>query len=381
MRLSFFLRVSASIFLVTSIAHAQQTANGLATPTSAIDLETSAKSATNTTEKKIFDTSHDWLQESSNAQRSCDDCNCSNCCCCNCGWYGLAEAIFFSRVNRNSNQPVVILTQDENGDYPGPTVLTTGDLSTADANTGLRAILGYRCGDCSGIEATYFGIWNMDSSATVTGDDNLAIPGDLGLASIDFFNADRMIVTYDTRLNNAEINYVRENCCNDWAWLVGFRYLSLDEVFNIRSDRDIDTGISNYNIRTSNDLFGAQIGARIVRRHCRWGWDATGKIGIFGNAADQTQFVTDFPPGFFLRDPVSARGGQVACVADINISGTYRLNETWGIRAGYNVMWVEGVATALDQLDFTDTPTSGSNLISTGGLFLHGANVGLEANW
>jgi hypothetical protein len=44
-------------------------------------------------------------------------------------------------------------------------------------------------------------------------------------------------------------------------------------------------------------------------------------------------------------------------------------------------MWIEGVATAPDQLDFTDTSTSGSHVVSNGGLFLHGANVGLEARW
>jgi hypothetical protein len=379
--------VAVSVCLAGSLASAEQAGSGDpaysyyndVAPVSAAKVDSTTASAQKIG-NSVADKSFNYLDNGS-CQATCGDCGCADECCCGCGWYGLAEAIFFSRVNRNSNQPVVILDQDENGNYPGPVVLTTGDLATANANTGLRLILGYRLGDCWAVEGTYYGIWNMNSSATAVGDNNLAIPGDLGLASIDFFNADRMVVTYNTRLNNAEINFVRENCCNDWAWLIGFRFLELDDVFNIASQRDIDTGISNYNIHANNDLYGPQIGARIVKRYCRWGWDATGKIGIFGNAASQTQFESDFPPGFFLRDPVTARGGQVACVADFNISGTYRLNETWGIRAGYNVLWIEGIATAPDQLDFTDTPTSGSNLVSVGGLFIHGASVGLEANW
>lgn len=49
-----------------------------------------------------------------------------------------------------------------------------------------------------------------------------------------------------------------------------------------------------------------------------------------------------------------------------------------GIRAGYNLIRLAGVALAPDQWDFTDTLTSGSQLVGGGGLFLHGANLGLE---
>jgi hypothetical protein len=316
------------------------------------------------------------------ANDGCGASSCEGCCDCDrqCSVYGYAEAIFWSRVNRNSDQPVVILTQDSGGNYPGPTVLTTGDLASSDANPGLRVMLGWKQDCDSAIELTYFGLWDLNSSRTVTGPDDLAIPGDLGLASLDFFAADRMVVTYQSQLNNFEVNYVRDCCGSDWQWLVGFRYLNLDEVFNIQST-DVNTGTSNYHIGTRNNLFGAQIGARMVRHCNRWGWDATGKIGLFGNDAEQHQFVSDFPPGFFLRPPRSDSAGQVSMVTDFNVSIVYKLNCTWSIRAGYNVMWIEGVATAPDQLDFTDTLTSGSSVVSNGGLFLHGANVGLEARW
>ena len=59
------------------------------------------------------------------------------------------------------------------------------------------------------------------------------------------------------------------------------------------------------------------------------------------------------------------------------------LNERYfrGRLRGYNVMWVEGVALAPNQLDFTDTPTSGTELRSTGGVFFHGANAGVVFQW
>jgi hypothetical protein len=44
-------------------------------------------------------------------------------------------------------------------------------------------------------------------------------------------------------------------------------------------------------------------------------------------------------------------------------------------------MWLDGVALAPDQLDFTNTPTSGTAIASDSTLFLHGVNLGLGTRW
>lgn len=59
-----------------------------------------------------------------------------------------------------------------------------------------------------------------------------------------------------------------------------------------------------------------------------------------------------------------------------------QLTDTWALRGGYNLIWIEGVALGGNQLDFTNTTDSGRGIGTSGsGLFLHGANVGLEAHW
>ena len=131
----------------------------------------------------------------------------------------------------------------------------------------------------------------------------------------------------------------------------------------------------------SCDFSIGQTGARIRQAWSNFGWDATAKAGIFGNAASQSQLVTDFPPGFVLRNTQSASHGQVAFVTDINLSAFYQLNSIWSLRGGYNLLWVQGVAIAPNQLDFTDTASSGSVLHSTGGFFAHGVSAGVQANW
>jgi len=307
--------------------------------------------------------------------------------------YGYAEALFLSRVTNTNGQPVFILTENPNNPNitPGPTVLSTNGIAASDFNPGVRLMVGWQhCCD-EALEFEYWGLWDLNNSKRVTSDNLLRFPGDLGLASLDFFGGNVGEVAYHTQLNNFEVNVYHDicDCCGcrtDWQWLLGFRYINLEDQLNIVG-MDPDTGHSVYHIATQNNLFGPQIGARIVR-HCGcgpWGWDATGRIGIFGNAAEQTQFVTDFPAGGgtpdILRGRRTDRAGEVAMVADMNVSAIYKLNCTWAIRAGYNVMWIENVATAPDQLDFTDTAQSGSIVQTKGGEFFHGVNIGLEANW
>jgi len=298
-------------------------------------------------------------------------------CSCDCGWYGLVEALGLGRNNRTSRVAVIRVT-DEGTALPGTVLRTTGD-ATFGFQPGVRALVGWRQDECRAYELSYFGIFNWHASTTVSGNNDLAIPGDLGLASLDFFAADQMTLRYQSRLHSAEANLI-ESAGSVSSLLAGFRYLTLNEDFNLRST-DLDTGTSNYAIHTTNNLFGGQAGARATQRLDRFGWDATAKAGIFGNAASQVQSVSDFPPGFFLRDRSFGSVGQVAFVGDINLSGYYYLNDLWSLRAGYNLLWIQGVALAPEQLDFTDTATSGTVIHAHGALFAHGINVGVAASW
>ena len=82
-----------------------------------------------------------------------------------------------------------------------------------------------------------------------------------------------------------------------------------------------------------------------------------------------------------LRSERGRGSRNVAFVGEANFVLTLDLNDCWTARGGYNLMWIEGVALGPDQLDFTMTSTSGTMLTNDGGLFLHGASVGLEARW
>lgn len=291
-------------------------------------------------------------------------------------WYFQAEALFLRRNNQLSNQPVVLDNDTEE------TLLTTGDLSS-DIGYGQRFLLGRVLQENSALELSYFGVIDWPASSTVTSPNNLDIPPDLVDPAKDFDNSVLMQVTNSSRLNNAELNWVRSLSGSAWngtSVLAGFRYVSFNETFNIHSIDGDDGTASDYNIKATNNLFGAQLGGRVARRYCRWGWDATGKVGLFGNAARQQQFIGDDDNLTELRN-TSANGGSVAFVGDINTSLVYQLSNDWALRGGYNLMWIEGAALAGNQLDFSFTSDSGTGINRLGGVFLHGANVGLEARW
>ena len=108
-------------------------------------------------------------------------------------------------------------------------------------------------------------------------------------------------------------------------------------------------------------------------------------------STQQTRKAVAIPePSGTLAEPWSAGKlwrmlalfGPAAIVASVSIgAGETIIVVKTGSWAGYNLLWIEGVALAPDQLDFTNTPTSGTGLTSSSGLFLHGFSAGLEGRW
>jgi hypothetical protein len=347
---------------------------------------------------------------------SVDDWGLAPCCPCP-RVYGHAEALFLERDNGSFDQPLI--KQQQEG-IPDRTVLLTSDLDF-DFDPAMRVLLGRRLHNGWAIEGSYLGLFDADGSAYLAApaqDPNdapiaLKFPGGLGTLNL-FRDMDRIWVDYSSALHSAELNLVRcqERCqtcghgnsagtskvacggggfpCRTWEWFAGFRYLNLSERLRVYAERNQDetgTGAPGleygvYDIRSSNNFCGAQLGGRLRGWGARWGWEATGKAGLFGNGAHQEQYVLDWDDGPFPARPlVSAAGGRVAFVGELNLTGVYRLTDVWNLRAGYNLIWIGGVALAPDQLDFSGVVPAGDQLRNDGQVFLHGVSGGLEARW
>jgi hypothetical protein len=257
----------------------------------------------------------------------------------------------------------------------GATLLSTNDLDFG-WRAGPSFLLGYRPTPMDAWELSYFGMMDWTSQQSIS-ESGIFVPGVLG--NLPFFDdADLIQTTYASRIDNAELNYFWHHGCPDIMWMAGFRYFHLDERLDILST-ETGSGSSLYDIRTGNDLAGGQLGVRF--RHCctRFEGDLTAKAGAFGNSVGQSQTV-----GTVGLDPLRSAGNHTAdwaFVGDIGLNASYYICKNWCVMAGYNVMWVDGVALAPDQLDFTNNPDSGRRLDRNGSVLYQGAHVGLGCHW
>ena len=338
--------------------------------------------------------------------------------CCNAPcpcFYGQVEALFMKQDPQFTRQPIIV--SQTFGSNTTPTLLSTSDLDM-NFDPGLQATVGMRLCGCWALEFEYFGLFGGNASAGTVRPVGGFITFPTGAFGNVFANMSAVQVNYSSSVQSFAVNLpcccgCCDECCDEcgcgqvgdecscgkvgnrcgcgqvgyrsFEWFAGFRYLNISQRLGILAQAVAFPSASleegTYDISTTNNLFGAQLGARLRRLWGRFGWEATGMAGVFGNAEQETQSVTDFP-NFPLRPTVSTSGGEVAFVGEINLSALYRLTDVWILKAGYNLMWIDGLALAPDQLDFNfATSPSGNQLQNGGAMFLQGVNVGLEARW
>ena len=114
----------------------------------------------------------------------------------------------------------------------------------------------------------------------------------------------------------------------------------------------------------------------------RWAVEGWWKTALCGtNSYQSAGPITDAVSPYQVRDPQSATASGVGFIGSLNGTLIYRLTQYWGIRAGYNLYWLTNSALAPTQWDFSNTATSGTGINDNGGIFLHGANLGVERRW
>jgi hypothetical protein len=301
--------------------------------------------------------------------------------------YGLTDALFWGRDNQASGRPLITSVGD------GAPLLTARDAQFP-FSEGVRAFYGQRQPCEHGWELGYFGVYGQAATATVGSlgsQQFLQMPQPIG----GVLTSDGEVASfrYTSVINSAEANVFRT--WTEWRtptgawrtvdWLMGFRYVGVEEsaaldVLCCLEESGAYRSVP-YGVQTRNNMFGAQVGNRTRWTWERWAFEGWAKAGILGNAQEQIQLQLVDYTGFVQRPALSSTGGTVGFIGDINLSAIYRLTDIWGIRAGYNLIWIDGLALAPNQFDFANVAGAGTGLSSGGGIFMHGANLGLEARW
>lgn len=256
-------------------------------------------------------------------------------------------------------------------------------LTNKDAESGLqfgpRVTSTYLTDEGPGCQLDYYGVYDWSGDAEAANPGRLRLPDSLGAvgATIDFAAADAMQLRSRAELNNFSLNLVFGPPDRAVSFIVGARFLRLSEEMHI--DAFNAARLSSYEVGARNDLYGVHGGGRWEACTGPFRWEAQVLAGVCDNESRQTTFLTDNNRNTVLRNFAPSRS-LAAFVGEASLGGSYIVNRTWSIRAGYDVLVATNMARAADQFDFSNNSTSGSRIFHRTAL-LHGFHCGVEARW
>ncbi|MBM3953784.1 MAG: hypothetical protein FJ309_04070 [Planctomycetes bacterium] len=312
--------------------------------------------------------------------------------------YVVAEALFLQKNNAAVDRSLVV-----DATAPDAPLLTAGDTQSV-IGTGARLAYGEYAADGLGWEAGWLGAWGMDADSTIgSAAGTLQAAGELGFTSAGLSGGTLASVSTATQLNTAELNllfhaydggydrssrYPWQRCDwyagGQWDWIVGFRWAGLEDAATLGIVPAGAPAPSTYGVQASSNLFAGQIGARGRWNWQRWAADFTAKVGPAGTSLRQSQrFFDQLAPDDPFRTARASTDGDMGMIAEITMGGVWRITDVWGLRFGYDLLWLTGVALAADQFDLSANvdPQAGTAISTTGSVFFQGAHLGVEARW
>lgn len=185
-------------------------------------------------------------------------------------------------------------------------------------------------------------------------------------------NVQSIDARYTTDFYSIELNYFYP-MYDFLTVLVGFRYINFDD--EIRAVLDATPQTFFFDAGTRNDLYGGQLGLITVPYCPLFGlWISSyGKIGIYANDAEnRSRLDTGLTQAL-----VNATADNSAVVGEFAIQGELPIHPHVSIFGGYNLLFLERVAVASDQVVVTDF-FNGTGSNDNGGVLFHGASLSLE---
>ena len=214
-----------------------------------------------------------------------------------------------------------------------------------------------RHGDCAcDLELSYYEIDGWSSARSVGPYDHdqtywmvMRAPGGF-LQTQDGYQS--MAWDYATKLNNLEFN-ARWNPCCALTLLAGLRWVELRE--NLQGTLTPPTFSWEppfWNTDARNNLYGFQVGADgKLLDSGRISIDGLVKAGIYDNQAEEATGVSIFKATRLSY----ASTNHAAFVGEIGLQCKYQITDRLAATAGYQAIWLDGVALAPAQIDQTVT--------------------------
>lgn len=312
----------------------------------------------------------------------CGEGCCQSCCCPR--WTASADFIILDRLG-GGNQTLVSRAPTR---LDALSMLGVETFNSSDFQQGFCGgpRLGLIChGDCGfDWELSYFQIDGWDSDRVIT--PNFPTEGLEMRSAVHFVQTNQvdnqaMAWDYATKLYNAECN-VRWNPDPRVTALAGFRWINLGENLNGTLSPPVPSWEPPFwNTTTTNNLFGFQIGAdgKLWQRD-RFSINGLAKAGVFDNFAEQTTAVSVIAKQVRTGSDSTT---HAAFAGETGLQCKYQVTNALALRAGYEVIWLEGVALAPGQIQETSVILVPKAVHAVGvncnsGAFYHGATLGLE---
>jgi len=304
--------------------------------------------------------------------------------CCGPRWTASADFIILDRVG-SVNQTLVATVPGLSPHGQGTEALNATDLHQGFSG-GPRLDLIHHGDDGTDLEVSYSQIdgWNACRSVGPTPGAWLVMQAPGGFLQPQEASDQMMVWDYASRLYNAEAN-VRWNPWCRVTILAGFRWVQLwEELEGILEPPTAHGTGSFWDTQPKNNLYGLQVGAEgTLFERGRFSVRCMGKAGLFEDHAEETTLVRMAR----IQFEESGSTDHAAFVGEIGVECKYQVAERLSLRAGYQAMWLEGIALAPGQIQETychyDIVPQNAYVQSMGvncssGVFYHGATAGLE---
>ncbi len=201
---------------------------------------------------------------------------------------------------------------------------------------------------------------------------------------------------YYTDLHSTELNYRKPV----YSWLmasIGFRWIELEESYSVATVEleadDLRPSFLGY--ATYNHLYGLQFGAdvTILDRGGPFKVDTSIRAGVYHNNADLWATRLSYLVPVEEEEDLSFRAlrdeeSHTSFLGEIRIGASWKVSRCLALRGGWNLLWIEGVALAPEQLATTalgdsreENSPAYARVNTEGSPFYHGPYLALELVW
>lgn len=320
-------------------------------------------------------------------------------------WYASTEYLPLFR-DQSDERPFQTLGPD------GPIVLGTNNFD-AEFKGGTRVTIGRSFGTWYRVEGSWMGSYSWSDLVAVRNLDEYDLDGDgtldpgtsgnlyspfsgfgtpgvnpTGVVGLDFNRF--ASIEFSSKLNSAEINVrrrvhvpPRRHAVGEASVLVGLRYMNVNEDFQYVTASNIPAvlgTLNDVNVHTTNDMLGAQLGflAQLLVANRAW-VDVEVKGAVFANeAAQRTVYTNTDSKGATTVIPGQTDANRTAFLGDLSVAFNYQVAPSWTIRAGYNALWLTGVALGSENFnsDINILQLGPAAIDHGGSVVYHGPNIG-----